>query len=221
MALLPPDGGRPLYCNFSPSVNSRRQDWQELQDQEWGSTRQQRQLRPIRHPCWQHQPELDVLLLIPSPAVYPSSSPSRLSLHQILLRLVSLELWIRCVMWGYMKNSYAELNGTTDRRLWMKRSLMQSMVKAQSVSKENEPGVSKCICLSLICAVREKHLLMKGTCLPLDPTGKAAHWSLWRSPIGWEENGSGVKSWLTWNLSGIQCWDPVTSPPVGLACSQE
>lgn len=75
-------------------------------------------------------------------------------------------------MWAYIKISYAELNGTTDRTPWMNHLLMQSMVKAQCVSKENEPGVSKCICVSLICAVREKHLLMKGICLPLDPTGK-------------------------------------------------
>lgn len=87
---------------------------------------------------------------------------------------------------------------------------MQSMVKAQCVSTENEHGVSKCICLSLICAVREKHLLMKGICLPLDPTGK------------WKKGGKkhstafeevGLKSVLanTWNLSSLQRLNSVTT----------
>ena len=50
--------------------------------------------------------------------------------------------------------------------------LVKCVVKAECVSKENEPGVSNCICLSLICAVREKYPLMKGMCLPQYPTGK-------------------------------------------------
>ncbi len=75
-------------------------------------------------------------------------------------------------MWAYIKNSYIGLNGTTYRGRWMDHLLMQSMVKAWSVSKENEAGISHCIFLSLICAVRGKNVLMKGTCLPLDPTGK-------------------------------------------------
>lgn len=44
--------------------------------------------------------------------------------------------------------------------------------KPQCESTENEPDISKCVWLSLICAVRGKHLLMKGRCSPLDPSGK-------------------------------------------------
>lgn len=77
-----------------------------------------------------------------------------------------------------------------NRRCWMNHLLMQSMVKAQCLSNGKWAGISKCICVSLICAVREKQVLMKGICLPLDPAGRwgeNAHWSLWRT-------GSGVKS---------------------------
>lgn len=59
-------------------------------------------------------------------------------------------------MWDYIKNSCAELSGTTDRRRWMSRLLMQSMGTAQCLRTRKWAGVSKCICILLICAVRGK-----------------------------------------------------------------
>lgn len=59
-------------------------------------------------------------------------------------------------MWAYIKNSCAELSGKTDRRRWMSRLLMQSMGTAQCLRAGKWAGVSKCICILLICAVRGK-----------------------------------------------------------------
>lgn len=117
------------------------------------------------HPRCQSQPEL-----VFPPHLSPSSSSSSLFLHWILVLSVSFGLNIPHVI--YIKISYAKLSGTTDRRRWMNHLLMQSMVKAQCLSNGKWAGISKCICISLICAVRGKQLLMKGRCLPLDPTGR-------------------------------------------------
>lgn len=46
----------------------------------------------------------------------------------------------------------------------------KKLVRPRRVSRWNEAGISKCICLPVICAVREKHLRMKG--IRLNPTGK-------------------------------------------------
>lgn len=94
----------------------------------------------------------------------------------------------------------------TDTRR-MKRLLMQSMGTAQRLREGGKwGGISKCICILLICAVSGKQPLMKGMYPPLNPPLRwegSALLSLWRA-------ASHVNSWRRWNLGCSLRGEPLT-----------